>query len=183
MNATITAPTRLEANSTEDTQPVLRTGSLGRLRSMIPNRRLSLHEAEGVAERQAGRLRSELGVIGPCITEADLATLPWLTIVRQETLPSSGLTTQTDFGWLIVLRGSEPQTRQRFSLAHEIKHAVDHEVVDQIYSDRHGYSAHEQAERICDRFAAALLMPRVLLRADCRRHPGHRQTGPALRRV
>lgn len=144
----------------------LRSGSLGRLRAMVPRRRLSLREAEVIAERQAGRLRAELQVLAPRIAEEDLARLPWLTITRRDALPSSGLTTKTDFGWLVVLNSSEPATRQRFSLAHEIKHCLDDPLVGQLYVESGGYSAHETMERVCDRFAAALLMPRSLLRAD-----------------
>ena len=147
-------------------EELLRSGSLVRLRAMVPRRRLSLREAEGVAERQAGRLRAELEVLGPRIGEDELARLPWLTITHHDKLPSSGLTTKTDYGWLVVLRSSEAKVRQRFSLAHEIKHCLDDPVVDQLYVQQGGYTAHEQAERVCDRFAAALLMPRVLLRAD-----------------
>lgn len=145
---------------------LLTSGSLGRLRAMTPKRRLSLRELEGIAERQAGRLRAELGVLGPRLSEADLASLPWLTITRRAHLPSSGLATKTDIGWLVVLRAGEPGTRQRFSLAHELKHCLDHPIVDRLYVDHGGYTAHETAERVCDRFGAALLMPRALLRAD-----------------
>ena len=142
------------------------SGSLARLRAMVPHRRLGRRELEGIAERQATRLRAELQVLTPRISEEDLAQLPWLTITRREAWPSSGLATKTDHGWLVVLRSSEAKVRQRFSLMHEIKHCLDDPVVDRLYCDQGGYTAHEQAERICDRFAAALLMPRVLLRAD-----------------
>ena len=38
-------------------------GSLGRLRALVPRRLLGLREAEGVAERQATRLRAELEIM------------------------------------------------------------------------------------------------------------------------
>lgn len=145
-------------------------GLLQRLRALMPKRPLGWGEAEQVAERQANRLRAELGGLGPRLREEDLAQLPWLTITRRERLPTSGLATKTDFGWLVVIKGDEARVRQRFSLAHEIKHVVDDELMDQVpgglYPASAGYSAHERAERVCDRFAAALLMPKVLLRAD-----------------
>jgi len=68
-----------------------------------------------------------------------------------------------------VLNAEEAMVRQRFSLAHEIKHVLDDGLVDLaggLYPATRGYSAEERTERICDRFAAALLMPKVLLRAD-----------------
>lgn len=149
---------------------VVPIGLLARVRSLVPKRALGQREAEHLAERQADRLRSELGVLGPALREEHLTDLPWLTIVRREGLPTSGLATKTEFGWLVVVKGDEPLVRQRFSWAHELKHLLDDSMIDQgphgLYPPVDGYSAHERAERICDRFAAALLMPRVLLRAD-----------------
>ena len=148
----------------------LPTGLLARLRAIVPRRALGWREAEQLAERQANRLRSELGVLGPVVREADLAALPFLTITRRERLPTSGLATKTDFGWLVLIKGDEPLVRQRFSLAHELKHVLDDSLLDQVpgglYPSLGGYSPHERAERVCDRFAAALLMPKAPLRAD-----------------
>jgi len=145
-------------------------GLLARLRAMVPKRALGWSEAEQLAERQANRLRAQLDVLGPLLREEDIANLPWLTISRRERLPTSGVATKTDFGWLIVLKGDEPMVRQRFSLAHELKHVLDDELVDRspdgLYPSIGGYSPHERAERVCDRFAAALLMPKAILRAD-----------------
>jgi len=142
------------------------TGSLARVRAMMPHRPLGVREAESIAERQAGRLRSELRVLGPQLKESDLAILPWLAITRRDIFPTSGLAMKTDYGWVIVLRSSEAKVRQRFSLAHEIKHCLDDPFIDGLYPPIGGYGSDERTERICDRFAAALLMPRVLLRAD-----------------
>ena len=145
------------------------SGSIARLRALVPRRPLGIREAEGVAERQANRLRAELQVLGPTITEDDLASLAWLTITRREGFPTSGMATKTNFGWIIVLNAEEAMVRQRFSLAHEIKHVLDDGLIDLaggLYPTTRGYSADERTERVCDRFAAALLMPKVLLRAD-----------------
>ena len=148
----------------------LPTGLLARLRAMVPRRGLGWREAEQLAERQANRLRAQLDVLGPALREEDIASLPWLTIARREDLPTSGVATKTDFGWLIVLKGNEPLVRQRFSLAHELKHVLDDEIIDRpdggLYPSIGGYSSHERAERVCDRFAAALLIPKPVLRAD-----------------
>jgi hypothetical protein len=136
------------------------TGSLARLRALMPRRPLGLREAEGVAERQAGRLRAELGVLAPRLTESDLDMLPWLIITRRELFPTSGLATKTDYGWVVVLRSSEAKVRQRFTLAHEIKHCLDDPFIEQLYPSTAGYGSPERTERVCDRFAAALLMPK-----------------------
>lgn len=147
----------------------LALGSIARLRALVPRRPLGIREAESIAERQANRLRSELGVLGPSIAEGDLASLSWLTITHREGFPTSGMAIKTDFGWIIVLNAEEAMVRQRFSLAHEIKHVLDDGLIDVaggLYPSTSGYSADERTERVCDRFAAALLMPKVLLRAD-----------------
>ncbi len=148
----------------------LPTGLLARLRAMLPKRPLGWREAEQLAERQADRLRSELGVLGPVLHEHHLAALPWLTIARHERFPTSGAATKADAGWIIVLRADEAMVRQRFSLAHELKHILDdalaHDLSSDLYPSIGGYGAHERTERVCDRFAGALLMPRPLLRAD-----------------
>ena len=80
-------------------------------------------------------------------------------------LPVSGVTSWHNGRWLIVLNGAEPLVRQRFSLAHEFKHAVDHRFRDELYVDRRGLSAATQAEQAADYFAACLLMPKRWLYA------------------
>jgi len=144
--------------------------TLARLRAIIPRRALGWREAEQLAERQADRVRSTLDVIGPRLTERHLTALPWLGIERAASFPLAGAITQTDYGWIIALRDEDPLVRQRFTLAHELKHVLDDEPMrllpGGLYPAIGGYGEHERTERVCDRFAAALLMPRRLLRAD-----------------
>jgi Zn-dependent peptidase ImmA (M78 family) len=64
--------------------------------------------------------------------------------------------------WLILLNAAEPRGRQRFSLAHELKHILDHPFVTILYPRRDVST--ELAEQVCDYFAACLLMPRRWLR-------------------
>lgn len=145
------------------------TGMIARLRAVVPKRPLGVREAEKVAERQADRLRSELKVLRPCLDEGDLASLAWLSITRRENLPTAGVATKTDYGWIVVLRANDPMVRQRFTLAHEIKHILDDSLIDLgggLYPSLGGYSQHERTEYVCHRFAGALLMPKPLLRAD-----------------
>jgi Zn-dependent peptidase ImmA (M78 family) len=147
----------------------LATGMIARLRAVVPKRPLGVREAEKVAERQADRLRSELKILRPCLDEADLASLAWLSITRRENLPTAGVATKTDYGWIVVLRADDPMVRQRFTLAHEIKHILDDSLIDLhggLYPSLGGYSQHERTEYVCHRFAGALLMPKALLRAD-----------------
>ena len=68
-----------------------------------------------------------------------------------------------------MLRADDPMVRQRFTLAHEIKHILDDSLIDLgggLYPSLGGYSQHERTEHVCHRFAGALLMPKPLLRAD-----------------
>ena len=76
-------------------------------------------------------------------------------------MPVSGCTSWQAGRWLILINGSEPYGRQRFSLAHEFKHVIDHRFRDVLYVDRPGLSAAAQAEQAADYFAACLLMPRA----------------------
>ena len=51
--------------------------------------------------------------------------------------------------------------RQRFSLAHEFKHILDHRFVDVLYSGVRPEDRARWIEQTCDFFAACLLMPRA----------------------
>lgn len=144
---------------------------LSELRACLPPRRMGLREGMILAERQASLLRWQLGAEAKAGIDTDmLARLPFVrSVTYRATLPKSGLTTKTDSGWVIVLRDDEPIVRQRFSLCHEIKHILDDEAVgrfpDGLYRSI-DEEAEASAERICDHFAACLLMPRILLRRD-----------------
>jgi Zn-dependent peptidase ImmA (M78 family) len=99
-------------------------------------------------------------VVAPPVPETIIATLPRLQVERMSPSPVSGATQWSQGRWLIVVSGSEPLTRQRFSLAHEFKHILDHPFIGVLYPANRGVSAAERGERICDHFAGCLLMPR-----------------------
>jgi len=149
----------------------LESGVLDRLRASCPRRPLSWTEAERIAERQAGVLRRELKLdTRPTLPASALLDLPFLSVTYRDDFPTSGMATKTGLGWVVVIRGDEPKVRQRFSLAHELKHIIDDDLMTTLagglYPATTFYSAAERAERVADRFAAALLMPKVLLRRD-----------------
>jgi Zn-dependent peptidase ImmA (M78 family) len=48
---------------------------------------------------------------------------------------------------------------------HEFKHVLDHTTRDYLYHDRSFQTAHEQAERTADYFAACLLMPKRIVKS------------------
>jgi len=142
-------------------------GLLEKLRAITPRRALTTTEARFVAARQAALLLSELDVQVPGMPESVLAELPFLTVARHDRFPTSGMTTQTnDNGWVVVLKGTEPKVRQRFSLAHELKHIIDDPFIHALYPPLGRLSADERAEAICDHFAGCLLMPKRWLVRD-----------------
>jgi hypothetical protein len=69
-----------------------------------------------------------VGVTDGPVPERIITELPKLHVQRFSPLPVSGATQWTHGRWLVLL--NEPITRQRFSLAHEAKHILDHRFVD-----------------------------------------------------
>jgi len=132
---------------------------LADLRSLSPQRRLTATEAYSVAERQATRLLSRSGITsGPVPTEV-IAELPFVRVATRRLLPASGATRWVKPRWVILLNGLESPSRQRFSLAHEFKHVLDHQHRKVQVLDTP--TKRLANERLCDYFAACLLMPRT----------------------
>jgi hypothetical protein len=154
MTSTITKPT---------TQT---TGLLQRMRELVPRRGLSPAEARHIAEHQAALLLAHTGIDKPAVPESIVTDLPFLAVTHRPGFPTSGMATQTDSGWVIVLRAEEAKVRQRFSLIHEFKHILDDTYIEWMYPTRNGYSPEDRAERICDYFAACVLMPRMWVKRD-----------------
>jgi predicted transcriptional regulator len=141
-------------------------GLLEQLRAITPHRALTPSEARSIAERQATALISELRLRGPALPHVALADLPFLTVAQHASFKASGLSTYTGNGWLILLKRDEPKVRQRFSLAHELKHILDDPFIDRLYPSLGQSSSYARAERICDYFAGCLLMPKRWLLSD-----------------
>jgi len=146
-------------NQTQNT--VARHEVLRNVRSLISARPLLLHEAQGIAERQAMRLLELLSIEeGPVDIDA-IAGLPRLEVKLVTGLPVSGFSEWSKSRWLIVIRADEPVQRRRFTLAHELKHILDNPFVQGLYPDPAGEASQKRAEAICDYFAGCLLMPRA----------------------
>jgi len=140
---------------------------IDRLRAQLPNRPLSYGEALNLATDQAFRVRLWLNVSDSRIN------LAWL--LQQRAVPvmrvpryklgenTSGMTTdQVDGRLRMFINQNEPHVRQRFTLAHELKHAIDFYVANTLYARIGSGSSKrraEQIEAICNHFAACLLMP------------------------
>lgn len=155
-------------NTSRDSQalPTSRSATHGEravlaiLRAKAPQRTLDPHEAAQVAEWQATALLELAGLTAPPTPAGLISELPRVLVRTDADLPVSGCTSWSNGRWLILLNAAEPYARQRFSLAHEFKHAIDHRHRDVMYVDRPGLSAAAQAEQAADYFAASLLMPR-----------------------
>lgn len=133
---------------------------LAAVRSLMPHRALEDHEARFVAERQAQRLRALLGLADD-VTDLDaIAGLPRLEVKIRPGLPVSGFSEWSRGRWLVAINEDDHWTRQRFTLAHELKHVIDNPHIDIAYPDKTGRPSARRAEAICDYFAACLLMPR-----------------------
>lgn len=139
---------------------------LQQLRALTPRRPLSSNEAQWVAERQAAMFRRATGFDqDPLLPRAVIEDQPKVTVVTDLSLPSSGTSHWTGGHWQITINGTERFTRQRFTLAHEYKHIIDHPYVDETYAGLDPELGGRRAEAVCDYFAACLLMPKVLVRS------------------
>ena len=131
-------------------------GVLAQLRDVVPLRALTRQEALSVAERQALKLLELTGTIGGPVHERIIAELPRIHVERMSPWPVSGATHWVNGRWIIVLNGAEPVVRQRFSLAHELKHIIDHPFVDTLYRGIPEADRHDFIERTCDYFAGRI---------------------------
>ncbi len=135
------------------------------VRDCMPLRPLYYAEALRYAELQAERFLALQGIDHPAVPESAITTLPRVHVNRFTPFPLSGAAHWTEGRWMIALNGAEPLTRQRFSLAHEFKHVLDHRFIDVIYAEFPEAERDAMVERICDHFAACLLMPRTWVHA------------------
>lgn len=142
------------------------SGVIQQVRDLVPLRGLSLVERYSVAERQALRLLALSGVAEPPVPVKQIITALPRIQVEHILLDSAtaGVTEWAHGRWLIMLNGGGVKGRQRFSLAHEFKHVLDHPFLGLIYPARGNGSSKQQAEPICDYFAGCLLMPRSWLK-------------------
>jgi hypothetical protein len=104
-------------------------GIVTQLRDKVPLRPLLMSEALRLSELQAQRFLAMTGITEPAVPERIIAELPRLRVARMSPFPTSGASHWSLGQWLVVVNGSEPLTRQRFSLAHELKHIIDHRFV------------------------------------------------------
>ncbi|MDQ1249480.1 MAG: hypothetical protein QG597_3855 [Actinomycetota bacterium] len=131
------------------------------LRDLVPQRRLSTQSALRLAEQQARLLLRRSGVTEPPIREEIICALPRIEVGHGPTGQSAAASQWSAGRWLILLNERDSRGRRRWSLAHEIKHILDHPLEQVLYPGRMG---RDLAERSCEYFAACLLMPAPWLR-------------------
>jgi hypothetical protein len=118
-----------------------------------------------IAELQAQRFLALAKITEPPVPTSIISELPRLQVTVVRPFPVSGATHWKRGAWLIVLNGREPQTRQRFSLAHEFKHILDDRFVDLIYRHVPDADRRDFIEQVCNYFAGCLLIPRPWLKS------------------
>ena len=151
------------------------------LRSLVPQRSLSPSETLRIAELQANRLLQHFKIETPTVPEEIVSELPRVRVVRERFLPVSGSAHWNGRHWIIAVSADEHPFRQRFSLMHEFKRVLDHTTRQYLYHDTPYRTAHEQAERVADAFAAFVLMPkRVVKSLWCQRHQNIEQLASLL---
>ena len=147
-------------------QAVPRSGSpsiLATLRSVAPRRALRWPELERVAELQANRLLELAGINGPAVPTEIITGLPRIEVCSVVDLPVGGVADWVGGRWIISVASTDLPARQRFSVAHEFKHIIDHPLRGVIFAGTAIASSADQAERIAEYFAACLLMPKRLV--------------------
>ena len=137
-----------------------------RLRALVPSRALTWSESHSLAERQATALLRFMHINEPPVPQFIICNLPGVFVDWREDWPTAGMTLALERHYRIVICASEPRGRQRFSLAHEYKHVLDDPLIDKLYTHLAAEDRHDRAERLCNYFAACLLMPRSWVKRD-----------------
>ena len=139
---------------------------IGRLRQLARHGSMSWSEVHSIAERQAALLLDLWRVSEPPVPQFVIASLPGVFVDYRDDWPTSGMAVQARSHWQIVIRATERRWRQRFSLAHEFKHILDDPFFECMSKHLPADQRQERAERLCNYFAACLLMPRPWVKHD-----------------
>jgi len=148
----------------ESTNKIERQSVLALLRSLVPARDLTMQETLRVAELQANRFLEHFEITTVSVPSEIVTELPRLRLEMERGLPVSGAAHWNGRYWIISLNADDNWLRRRFSLMHEFKHVLDHTTAGWQYRDQPGITAHQQAERVADYFAACVLMPKRVVK-------------------
>lgn len=150
---------------------------LGALRSLVPIReRIAFTQSLRIAERQANHLLELRGIDAAPIPIEIISGLPKIAVEYTGQLVwGASFWDPNRQTWVIQLPNAEPQAHNRFTLAHEYKHIIDHGRQMTLYQGTRQTDPQAQAEQAADYFAGCLLVPRRILKA--RWDNGIRTTG------
>ncbi|MBV9857242.1 MAG: ImmA/IrrE family metallo-endopeptidase [Streptosporangiaceae bacterium] len=143
-----------------------------KVRRLTPRRPLTLNEAYRLSELQATKLREYTD--NDTEPRARFDAILKLDNITVKTVPNyrlmdhiAGMSRFKDGHWLILVDENTVHGRRRFTLAHELKHVIDHQLAPLIYSG-FAYGDEERRkthiENICQHFAACYLVPKTLLK-------------------
>lgn len=129
---------------------------------------LGVEHPEQAADLFVDRLLQEQSICKwPVPLNAVCASLGITTIEELPIACDGMLIPRTDGTYRVILADWAPSSRKRFSLAHEIAHAIVHQLVPQTrgLENRSVFMplGHDGEERLCDLIASRLLMPRQLM--------------------
>ena len=115
--------------------------TLTQLRKLIPTGRpLSPTEARSLAELQATRFRQLTGYADtPLLPSATITSQPRFAVHYTNAIQGQGISgwNQRRRQWVIIINSNDVQGRQRFTLAHELKHIVDAFTAERNLTLRH----------------------------------------------
>lgn len=143
------------------------TSVLGDLRGLVSARgRITFTESLRIAERQANRLLELHQIRSGAVPTSPITDLPKITVEYTGRLVYGASFWDTRRKtWVIQLPQSEPPEHNRFTLAHEFKHIVDHGRQSRLYRGTIRTDPSAQAEQAADYFAGCFLVPRKLLKS------------------
>ena len=108
------------------------------------------------------QLLNELRITSAPVPVFGIARLLGVEVHRVREPGWNGALQTTEDRAICWLKASDPEYRQRFTLAHELGHLMLHEL-GTVFRDATGYRSDDHREHEANRFAARLLMPRSLL--------------------
>lgn len=132
---------------------------------------LSREALIGECDRQAREVVERLGIIRPPVPENAVCYLGDVAIERMDWKELVGAVHKVNGKWVIGVNRNDSLARQRFTLMHEFKHALDGLRTVRDYRQYRQGMPKPLEEYLADRFASQLLMPEHWVRAIWRKMP------------
>jgi Zn-dependent peptidase ImmA (M78 family) len=133
--------------------------------------RLSREALIAECDRQAKEVLDRLGIIRPPVPENAVSYLGDVAIERMDWKELVGAVHKVDGKWVIGINRNDSIARQRFTLMHEFKHALDGLRTVRDYRQYRPEMPKPLEEHLADRFASQILMPGAWVRAAWRKMP------------